>query len=133
MFPAPRQRWVDALASPEADIRALAHETLIIHGRDDRVVPLPTSLTLPSGSAVRSCTCSAAAATGRRSSTQSGSCASSATSSTKPTAIEDTDGMASARDLLVELGRRKTVGGQEDMIEDLALEMSKRVELPRAA
>ena len=41
--------------------------------------------------------------------------------------------MASARDLLVELGRRKTVGGQEDMIEDLALEMSKRVELPRAA
>lgn len=31
----------------------------------------------------------------------------------------------SARDLLVELGRRKTVGGQEDMIESLALSMSK--------
>lgn len=31
----------------------------------------------------------------------------------------------SARDLLVELGRRRTVGGQEDMIEDLALEMSR--------
>ncbi len=31
----------------------------------------------------------------------------------------------SSRDILVELGRRKTVGGQEDMIEDLALEMSK--------
>lgn len=46
MFPAPRQRWVDALASPEADIRALGHEALIIHGRDDRVVPLQTSLTL---------------------------------------------------------------------------------------
>lgn len=29
----------------------------------------------------------------------------------------------SARDILVELGRRRTVGGQEDMIEDLALEM----------
>jgi 2-hydroxymuconate-semialdehyde hydrolase len=46
MFPAPRQRWVDALASPEADIRALPHETLIIHGRDDQVIPLSNSLTL---------------------------------------------------------------------------------------
>jgi 4-hydroxy-2-oxovalerate/4-hydroxy-2-oxohexanoate aldolase len=31
----------------------------------------------------------------------------------------------SSRDLLVELGRRKTVGGQEDMIEDLAIDMAK--------
>jgi len=46
MFPAPRQRWVDAMASAEADIRALAHETLVIHGREDRVIPLATSLTL---------------------------------------------------------------------------------------
>ena len=46
MFPAPRQRWVDALASTEADIRALAHETLIVHGRDDQVIPLANSLTL---------------------------------------------------------------------------------------
>jgi 2-hydroxymuconate-semialdehyde hydrolase len=46
MFPAPRQRWVDALSSPEAAIRALAHETLIIHGREDQVIPLTTSLTL---------------------------------------------------------------------------------------
>jgi 2-hydroxymuconate-semialdehyde hydrolase len=46
MFPAPRQRWVDAMASREADIRALPHETLVIHGRDDRVIPLATSLTL---------------------------------------------------------------------------------------
>jgi len=29
-----------------------------------------------------------------------------------------------SRDLLVELGRRGTVGGQEDMIEDLALTMA---------
>ncbi len=46
MFPAPRQRWVDALASREEDIRALPQETLIVHGRDDRVIPLLTSLTL---------------------------------------------------------------------------------------
>ena len=43
MFPAPRQRWVDALASKEADIRAIQHETLIMHGREDQVIPLHTS------------------------------------------------------------------------------------------
>ena len=32
------------------------------------------------------------------------------------------------RDILVELGRRKTVGGQEDMIEDVALDLSMRRE-----
>ncbi|MFD1243762.1 4-hydroxy-2-oxovalerate aldolase [Paralysiella testudinis] len=36
----------------------------------------------------------------------------------------------SARDILVELGRRGTVGGQEDMIEDLALTMAKQKGLP---
>lgn len=46
MFPAPRQRWVDAMASREADIRAIRQPTLIIHGRDDRVIPLSNSLTL---------------------------------------------------------------------------------------
>ncbi len=46
MFPAPRQRWVDAMASAEADIRAIRQRTLIIHGRDDRVIPLSNSLTL---------------------------------------------------------------------------------------
>lgn len=46
MFPAPRQRWVDAMASPEASIRALPHETLIVHGREDKVIPLQNSLTL---------------------------------------------------------------------------------------
>ena len=33
----------------------------------------------------------------------------------------------SPRDVLVELGRLKTVGGQEDMIEDLAIDMAKAV------
>lgn len=46
MFPAPRQRWVDAMASREADIRAIAQDTLIVHGRDDQVIPLDNSLTL---------------------------------------------------------------------------------------
>ena len=46
MFPAPRQRWVEAMAHPEADIRDIGHKTLLIHGRDDKVIPLSTSLTL---------------------------------------------------------------------------------------
>jgi 2-hydroxymuconate-semialdehyde hydrolase len=46
MFPAPRQQWIDAMCSPEAAIRALPHETLVIHGREDQVIPLSTSLTL---------------------------------------------------------------------------------------
>jgi 2-hydroxymuconate-semialdehyde hydrolase len=46
MFPAPRQRWVDAMASNVEDIKALPHETLVIHGREDKVIPLDTSLTL---------------------------------------------------------------------------------------
>ena len=40
MFPAPRQRWVDALASDEVEIKQLPHPTLVVHGRDDRVIPL---------------------------------------------------------------------------------------------
>lgn len=46
MFPAPRQRWIDAMTSEEQQIRALRHETLIIHGRDDQVIPLENSFTL---------------------------------------------------------------------------------------
>ncbi|MFT3850901.1 MAG: alpha/beta fold hydrolase [Propionivibrio sp.] len=46
MFPAPRQRWVDALASDYAEIMALPHETLIIHGRDDQVIPPDNALRL---------------------------------------------------------------------------------------
>jgi pimeloyl-ACP methyl ester carboxylesterase len=46
MFPAPRQRWVDAMATADAEIAALPHQTLLIHGREDQVIPLATSLRL---------------------------------------------------------------------------------------
>jgi 2-hydroxymuconate-semialdehyde hydrolase len=46
MFPAPRQRWVDALVSPAEQIAQLPHDTLIIHGREDKVIPLDTSMQL---------------------------------------------------------------------------------------
>ncbi len=46
MFPAPRQRWVQAMAHPEADIRRIPHATLLVHGRDDKVIPPACSLTL---------------------------------------------------------------------------------------
>lgn len=46
MFPAPRQQSIEMLASPEAAIRQLQQETLIIHGREDKVIPLETSLKL---------------------------------------------------------------------------------------
>lgn len=46
MFPAPRQRWVDALTVPEEEIRALPHRTLVLHGREDRVIPLGNALRL---------------------------------------------------------------------------------------
>lgn len=46
MFPAPRQRWVDALASDPDRIRTVTHPTLVVHGRDDQVIPLEASLRL---------------------------------------------------------------------------------------
>ena len=46
MFPAPRQRWVEAMCTPEDDIRRLPHKTLIVHGREDQVIPVQTSLRL---------------------------------------------------------------------------------------
>ncbi len=46
MFPAPRQNGVDGLAHTEADVRTIGHPTLVVHGRDDKVIPLSNSLTL---------------------------------------------------------------------------------------
>ena len=46
MFPAPRQNGVNSLASDEAAIKALPHTTLIVHGREDKVIPLASSFDL---------------------------------------------------------------------------------------
>lgn len=46
MFPAPRQNGVEGMASNQNYIRGIPHETLIVHGREDRVIPLQTSLQL---------------------------------------------------------------------------------------
>jgi 2-hydroxymuconate-semialdehyde hydrolase len=39
MFPEPRQRWVDDLALSGAELTAISAPVLLVHGRDDRVVP----------------------------------------------------------------------------------------------
>jgi pimeloyl-ACP methyl ester carboxylesterase len=39
MFPAPRQRWVDDLALSGAELASITAPVLLVHGRDDRVVP----------------------------------------------------------------------------------------------
>lgn len=46
MFPAPRQRSVESMAGNQDYIRNIPHDTLIIHGREDRVIPLENSLLL---------------------------------------------------------------------------------------
>lgn len=44
MFPAPRQRWLDDLALNDAELRAVDHPTLLVHGREDEVIPFSASL-----------------------------------------------------------------------------------------
>jgi pimeloyl-ACP methyl ester carboxylesterase len=39
MFPEPRQRWVDDLALSGAELAAISQPVLMVHGRDDQVVP----------------------------------------------------------------------------------------------
>jgi pimeloyl-ACP methyl ester carboxylesterase/nitrite reductase/ring-hydroxylating ferredoxin subunit len=46
MFPAPRQAAVDALTIDDDLIRAIEHPTLVVHGRDDQVIPMDNSLRL---------------------------------------------------------------------------------------
>jgi pimeloyl-ACP methyl ester carboxylesterase len=46
MFPAPRQDGVNDLATPVEEIKRIAAPTLLIHGREDRVIPLEVSYAL---------------------------------------------------------------------------------------
>ena len=46
MFPAPRQNSVEAMARYEIYLKEVRHHTLIVHGREDRVIPLETSMKL---------------------------------------------------------------------------------------
>ena len=43
MFPAPRQRCLDALALEDDELRSVEQETLIVHGREDEVIPVAGS------------------------------------------------------------------------------------------
>ncbi len=46
MFPSPRQRGVDDMTFPIKNISELKNETLIIHGRDDNVIPFSNATKL---------------------------------------------------------------------------------------
>ncbi|ACZ87564.1 alpha/beta fold hydrolase [Streptosporangium roseum] len=46
MFPPPRQRWVDDLALTGAELNAINQPVLLVHGRDDKVVPWSSSAAL---------------------------------------------------------------------------------------
>ena len=43
MFPAPRQDGIRALASPEEKISSITAPTLVVHGREDKVIPVANS------------------------------------------------------------------------------------------
>lgn len=46
MFPAPRQRWLDALARTDEALRNLHKPCLLLHGRDDQIIPVASSYRL---------------------------------------------------------------------------------------
>ncbi|ODU04410.1 MAG: 2-hydroxy-6-oxo-2,4-heptadienoate hydrolase [Pseudonocardia sp. SCN 72-86] len=48
LFPAPRQRWIDQFALTEEELGKIGQPTLVVHGREDEVIPVTTSLTLAS-------------------------------------------------------------------------------------
>ncbi|MCL2483177.1 MAG: alpha/beta fold hydrolase [Propionibacteriaceae bacterium] len=46
MFPEPRQRWVDWMAAYEHYIHDIQNDTLLVHGLQDRVIPVENSMKL---------------------------------------------------------------------------------------
>ena len=46
MFPPPRQQHVDALVLPDLKFQRMDHPILLVHGRDDGIIPLETSMYL---------------------------------------------------------------------------------------
>lgn len=48
LFPPPFERHVERLATPDADLQALPHRVLVIHGREDRIVPVVGSVKMAS-------------------------------------------------------------------------------------
>lgn len=46
MFASPRQARLDELSIGDDDLRLIQHETLLVHGRDDQVIPVDTSIRL---------------------------------------------------------------------------------------
>ena len=44
LFPEPRQRWLGELATSDDKLAAITHPTLIIHGREDVIVPVDRSI-----------------------------------------------------------------------------------------
>jgi pimeloyl-ACP methyl ester carboxylesterase len=49
LFPAPRQRWVDALSLGDDELAAIDVPVLLVHGAEDRIVPLEHALALLRG------------------------------------------------------------------------------------
>lgn len=48
MFPPPRQAALDAVTQPISLVEKIPHRTLILHGRDDKVIPVESSYALHS-------------------------------------------------------------------------------------
>jgi 2-hydroxymuconate-semialdehyde hydrolase len=56
MFPAPRQTVIDELVVPELALRRMDHPVLLVHGRDDKIVPWRRACIWQHLSTVRRCT-----------------------------------------------------------------------------